>query len=145
MNPFKKGDRVVYVEDLDDGSPPGTYDHVYVGSGIPTRALLVVTGTFMGSVSVACAPQGPNLTRGTKHPGGYLLGTLWSASLFRFAWREPRLLPCPFCGSADVVLARRNPHNDHVVVWCRGCCAPEVGGGTSVEQHAIDLWNRRTP
>lgn len=91
MNPFKKGDLVIYAEHLDDGSPSGFYDHVYAGSGIPPRALLVVTGTYMGSVEVACttAPAGKNLRRGPKHPGGYLLDTLWSAKLFRHANPRP--------------------------------------------------------
>jgi hypothetical protein len=86
MTPFKKGDLVIYAEHLDDGSPSGSYDHVYAGSGIPVRALLIVTGTFMGSIEVALTTTpGVKLRRGPKHPGGYLLDTLWGAKLFRHA------------------------------------------------------------
>lgn len=57
-----------------------------------------------------------------------------------------QLKPCPFCGSSDVVLCKRHTYSaypEQLTVWCRGCCAVEVGRGTSVAQHAIDAWNRR--
>ncbi len=72
------GDHVVYVEDLGvvtEGAK-GAYDHVYVGTGIPVRALLVVerVGVF-GGLLVSC---GGMLCKDIRKDSMY-----WPASAFR--------------------------------------------------------------
>lgn len=59
---------------------------------------------------------------------------------------DAQLLPCPFCGSSDVVICKRHRYSsipEQLTAWCRGCCAVEVGCGTSVAEHVIKAWNRR--
>lgn len=51
-----------------------------------------------------------------------------------------QLLPCPFCGSAD--LEKSNNGDNHWNVWCNGCATsgPDAVG----EDDAIVVWNRRS-
>ena len=54
---------------------------------------------------------------------------------------ELNLLPCPFCGSAEVRLIERDDLLDSVM--CYECSAE--GTATNDKQRAAEYWNRRSP
>lgn len=54
---------------------------------------------------------------------------------------EEKLLPCPFCGSENIMLDKTKEDTLHLAV-CRNCVA-EVSGFT--RDGAIRAWNRRKP
>lgn len=54
---------------------------------------------------------------------------------------EVKLLPCPFCGSENIMLDKTKEDTLHLAV-CRNCVA-QVSGFT--RDGAIRAWNRRKP
>lgn len=55
------------------------------------------------------------------------------------------LLPCPFCGGADVVVDRYEHHEGEwrYRVVCTGCMAMVDSGFWQFKGHAVEAWNRR--
>lgn len=55
-----------------------------------------------------------------------------------------KLLPCPFCGSHDVVYMKYNHSaGERWAAVCMGCMA-EIDPGWAQQKHQVqDLWNRR--
>ena len=55
-------------------------------------------------------------------------------------WREQQLLPCPFCGSADLELDNLVDEDDYFVS-CRKCHVQQIANYTANE--AVNRWNQR--
>ncbi|NMB69831.1 restriction alleviation protein, Lar family [candidate division WWE3 bacterium] len=55
-----------------------------------------------------------------------------------------KLLPCPFCGSHDIVYMKYNhAAGERWAVVCMGCMA-DIDPGWAQQKHQVqDLWNRR--
>lgn len=54
------------------------------------------------------------------------------------------LLPCPFCGRADLLGVEPAPEGGFLVVMCRACGAHgPVGRGVLEDAEAVANWNRR--
>ena len=56
---------------------------------------------------------------------------------------EPRLKPCPFCGSTDVESVYRFEKGDHFIIACQECGARSSPCLT--EHEAVKMWNKRVP
>ena len=54
---------------------------------------------------------------------------------------DPRLLPCPFCGSDEVFLEQPVDDDHHWYIQCNGCWMTTDSYGKPVD--VIDKWNRR--
>lgn len=52
-----------------------------------------------------------------------------------------RLLPCPFCGSEDVVLTHMSDEYEYVM--CTGCGVSAVSNDTLPERTPTKAWNMR--
>ena len=61
--------------------------------------------------------------------------------------KEPDLLPCPWCGSMDIILPYKQDDGttQHFTPFCNKCMAsaPCYGDFTPTRANAIAAWNRR--
>ena len=59
---------------------------------------------------------------------------------------EPKLKPCPFCGSKDVTLYEHDDFGGAFYVMCE-CCGATIGttldNMSCDEEEIVEMWNKR--